>query len=178
MKRTISLLGLLLLGTAILFGQTSAAKEWTAYGKKMTANKFVSVAEALKEVPAEGKAVAVEGVISDVCTNKGCWLIMTDSTKQMRMQFAGYSFFVPWDAKGKKIRAQGVVKMKTIDEKAAKHWAEEQSNPEVKPEAIKGSQELFIMTATGVIIEKGGPVGKEQQDVIDGKKKKEGHDEH
>lgn len=178
MKQLMSLFGLLFLGTAILFGQTAGSKDWTAYGKKMKAAKFVSVAEALKDVPAEGKAIAVEGTITDVCTNKGCWLIMTDDAKQMRMQFEGYSFFVPWDAKGKKIKAEGMVKMKTIDEKAAKHWAEEQSNPEVKPEAIKGSQNLFIMTATGVMIEKGGPIGKEQQDVIDGKKKKEGHDEH
>ncbi|MDZ7362489.1 MAG: DUF4920 domain-containing protein [candidate division KSB1 bacterium] len=141
----------------------------------MTATKAVAVTEALKEIPKDGKTVTVEGVISDVCQNKGCWLIMTDGKQQLRVRFEGYSFFVPWDAKDKKIKAQGVVKMKTIDEKTAKHWAEEQSNPEVKPEDIKGEQRVYMMTASGVAIEKGGAISKEQQDVIDGKKKKDGH---
>ncbi len=141
----------------------------------MAATKTVAVNAALKEIPPDGKAVAVEGVISDVCQTKGCWLIMTDGKEQLRVQCEGYSFFVPWDAKGKKIKAQGVVKTKTVDEKTAKHWAEEQSNPEVKLEDIKGEQKVYIMTASGVAIEKGGPLSKEQQDVIDDKKKKEGH---
>lgn len=178
MKRIISSLFTVLFGAAILFGQTPAAKEWTVYGKKLAEPKTVSVTEALKEVPQDGKTVAIAGTISDVCTNKGCWLIMTDGTKQLRVQFEGYSFFVPWDAKGKKIKAQGVVKMKAIDEKAAKHWAEEQSNPEVKPESIKGTQNMYILTATGVAIENGGPLSQEQQDIVSGKKKKAGHDEN
>jgi hypothetical protein len=99
----------------------------------------------------------------------------TYGKKQLRVQFEGYSFFVPWSASGKKIKAQGVVKMKTIDEELAKHWAEEQSNPARKPEEVKGAQEMYIMTASGVIIEKGGAISKEQQEIIDGKKKKEGH---
>ncbi|MCG3118820.1 MAG: hypothetical protein ALAOOOJD_01095 [bacterium] len=178
MKRISSSLIAVLLGATMLSGQTPATKEWTAYGKKLTESKMVSVTEALKEVPRDGKAVAIEGMISDVCTNKGCWLIMTDGAKQVRVQFEGYSFFVPWDAKGKKIKAQGVVKMKTIDEKAAKHWAEEQSNPEVKPESIKGDQNMYILTASGVVIENGGPLSQEQQDIVAGKKKKAGHDEN
>ncbi len=176
MKRIIFSAFALLL-TAPLLAQTPLSDEWTTYGKKMTATKTVAVNEALKEVPQDGKTVAVEGVISDVCQTKGCWLIMTDGKQQLRVQFEGYSFFVPWEAKGKKIKAQGVVKMKTIDEKTAKHWAEEQSNPEVKPEDIKGEQKIYMMTASGVAIAGGGTISQEQQDVIDGKKKKEGHDE-
>jgi len=178
MKRIIFSFSILVFGVNLSLAQAPSSNEWTTYGKKMTATKTVAVNEALKEVPKDGKTVAVEGVISEVCQTKGCWLIMTDGKQQLRVQFEGYSFFVPWNAKGKKIKAEGVVKMKTIDEKTAKHWAEEQSNPEVKPENIKGPQNMYIMTASGVTIEKGGAIGKEQQDVIDGKKKKEGHDEH
>ncbi|MDZ7291211.1 MAG: DUF4920 domain-containing protein [candidate division KSB1 bacterium] len=164
--------------SASLLAQTPSSAEWTTYGKKMTTTKTVPVTEALKDVPNDGKTVAVEGVISDVCTNKGCWLIMTDGKQQLRVQFEGYSFFVPWEAKGKKIKAQGVVKIKTVDEKTAKHWAEEQSNPEVKPEDVKGEQKVYIMTASGVAIAGGGAISKAQQDAIAGKKKMEGHDEH
>jgi hypothetical protein len=174
MIRIIFSLFAFLLSTSLL-AQTPSSAEWTTYGKKMTATKTVAVNEALQEIPPDGKTVAVEGVISDVCQTKGCWLIMTDGKEQLRVQFEGYSFFVPWEAKGKKIKAQGVVKMKTIGEELAKHWAEEQSNPAVKPEDIKGAQNMYIMTASGVSIEKGGAISKEQQGIIDGKKKKDGH---
>jgi hypothetical protein len=67
------------------------------------------------------------------------------------------------------------VKLKTIDEKTAKHWAEEQSNPEVKPEDIKGEQKVYMLTASGVAIAGGGAISKAQQHIIDGRKKKDGH---
>jgi hypothetical protein len=177
MKKVLFSLAVFLFGASMLYGQTTLSNEWTTYGKKLTATKMDSLAAALKEIPAEGKSVAVEGVISDVCTNKGCWLIMSAGGRQLRVQFEGYSFFVPWDAKGKKIKAQGVIKTKKVDEKTARHWAEEQSQPAVKPEDIHGEQTVFMMTAAGVAIERGGPIGKEQQDVIEGKKKKAEHDE-
>jgi hypothetical protein len=177
MKQIIFLISILCFSVNLLQAQTSPSNEWTTYGKKLTATKMDSLAAALKDIPVEGKSVAVEGVISDVCTNKGCWLIMSAGGRQLRVQFEGYSFFVPWDAKGKKIKAQGVVKSKKVDEKTARHWAEEQSQPAVKPEDIHGEQTVLMMTATGVAIEKGGPLSKDQQDVIDGKKKKAELDE-
>jgi hypothetical protein len=177
MKKILFSVTVFLFGSSMLYGQTTLSNEWTTYGKKLTATKMDSFAAALKDTPAEGKSVAVEGVINDVCTNKGCWLIMSGGKQQLRVQFEGYSFFVPWDANGKKIKAQGVVKSKKVDEKTARHWAEEQSQPAVKPEDIHGEQTVLVMTASGVAIEKGGPIGKEQQDVIEGKKKKAEHDE-
>ncbi|MCI0690902.1 DUF4920 domain-containing protein [candidate division KSB1 bacterium] len=173
MKRIIFSISILLFGVNLLLAQAPASNEWTNYGKEMTATKTVAVNEALKEIPKDGKTVAVEGVISDVCQSKGCWLMMTDGKQQLRVQFEGYSFFVPWEVKGKKIKAQGVVKLKTIDEKTAQHWAEEQSNPEVKPKDIKGEQSIYMMTASGVAVEGGDVISKEQQDAIDGKKKKD-----
>lgn len=178
MKRIIFSIAILFFGVNLALAQTPASAEWTTYGKKMTVTKTVAVHEALKEIPKDGKTVAVEGVIGDVCQTKGCWLVMTDGKQQLRVQFEGYSFFVPWEAKGKKIKAQGVVKLKMVDEKTAKHWAKEQSDPKVKPEDIKGEQSVYMMTASGVAIEGGGAISKEQQDAIDGKEKKEDHDEH
>ncbi len=112
MKRIIFSIFILFISVNLLQAQTASSNEWTTYGKKLTATKMDSLAAALKEIPAEGKSVAVEGVISDVCTNKSCWLIMSAGDRQLRVQFEGYSFFVPWDAKGKKIKAQGVIKSK------------------------------------------------------------------
>src|SRR5574341_938350 len=177
MKKNLSLIAVFLFAASQLSGQTTPSNEWTTYGKKLTAAKMDSVSAALKDIPAEGKSVAVEGVISEVCTNKGCWLMMTDGGGQLRVQFEGYSFFVPWDAKGKKIKAQGVIKSKKVDENTARHWAEEQSQPAVKPEDSHGEQTVLVMTASGVVIENGGPIGKAQQEVIEGRQKKAGHDE-
>src|SRR5688572_10832060 len=53
------------------------------------------------------KPVIVEGVISQACTNKGCWVELAPAAGKagMRITFKDYAFFVPLDAKGMLARA-------------------------------------------------------------------------
>jgi len=78
------------------------------FGKPLSIKKAVSLQEALQQ-PAkyQNQKVLLEGKISDVCQMKGCWLLLSDGERAIRIKFEGYSFFVPKDSRGKKVRAEG-----------------------------------------------------------------------
>lgn len=71
--------------------------------------------------------VVVEGVISQACSNKGCWIELASTAGKpgMRVTFKNYGFFVPLDSKGMLARAEGVTKVKTLSKKEADHLAGE-----------------------------------------------------
>lgn len=98
-----------------------------------------------------GKPVLVRGSIIDVCTNKGCWMVVTDGTTQMRVTFKDYGFFVPINSKGGTVFLQGVVSDQEVSEEDARHFASESTIGE-KPEEIHGPQKVVTMVATGVSI--------------------------
>lgn len=74
-----------------------------------------------------GKKVIIEGKINKVCSKKGCWMELTtpDSKAGIRVTFKDYSFFVPTDSQGMKVRAEGEVTIKTHSKADAEHLASE-----------------------------------------------------
>ena len=80
--------------------------------------KSITVAQILEKPEAYSKKpVVVEGTVSSVCTNMGCWMQLED----VRVTFKDYGFFVPTDSKGMQARAEGVVKVKTLSKEEADH---------------------------------------------------------
>jgi hypothetical protein len=80
--------------------------------------KSVAVEEVVAKPDAYAKKpVVVEGVVSSVCTNMGCWMELGD----MHITFKDYGFFVPTDSKGLSARAEGVAKVKTLSKEEADH---------------------------------------------------------
>ncbi|HWW60281.1 MAG TPA: DUF4920 domain-containing protein [Thermoanaerobaculia bacterium] len=81
--------------------------------------KVVTVAQVLETPEAFTKEpVIVEGVAKTVCQNKGCWMELDGG---VRMTFKDYAFFVPTKSKGRRIRAEGVVEVKTLSKDEADH---------------------------------------------------------
>ena len=129
-----------------------AAQKAGHFGAAFTDAESVSLKDVLADVGKfSGKTIKVEGQIADVCQAKGCWLVVTDGEREMRVKFKDYGFFVPKDASGQKVILEGVVEKKTISEDHAKHIAHE-SGGKQDPEKIKGPQEIIQMTANGVEI--------------------------
>src|SRR5262249_23077067 len=125
----------------------------SAYGKPITLKKATSVTEVVEQIDKyDNKEVLVEGSIRDVCQNKGCWLIVSDGKKSMRVTFENYGFFVPKDSQSKKVALQGVFKRATLSEAKARHYNSEEKTPTVTPEDIKGPQNVITMVASGVKI--------------------------
>ncbi len=122
------------------------------FGAAFTDAKKVKLAEALSDVDKyAGKPIKIEGEIRDVCQAKGCWLVVSDGEKHMRVTFKDYGFFVPKESAGKRVLLEGVIEKKTITEDHARHLAEE-SKDKIDPETIKGSQQVVTLVATGVSI--------------------------
>ena len=122
------------------------------FGKPLSIKKAVSLQEALQQ-PAkyQNQKVLLEGKISDVCQMKGCWLLLSDGERAIRIKFEGYSFFVPKDSRGKKVRAEGRLIEETLSEDTARHYAAEQSTKSDSSE-IKGPQRVVTFEATGIAI--------------------------
>ena len=122
------------------------------FGKPLSIKKALSLEEALQR-PAkyQNQKVLLEGKISDVCQMKGCWLMLSDGERTIRLKFEGYSFFVPKDSRGKKARAEGRLIQETLSEDMARHYAEEQS-VKSDPSKIKGPQRVVTFEAVGVAI--------------------------
>lgn len=137
------------LAAAPVFAYQSSNKH---FGAPFTDAKKVKLADALANVDKfDGKTVKIEGEVKDVCQTKGCWLVVTDGKREMRVSFKDYSFFVPKDSAGKKVTLEGVIQKKTISEDHAQHIAEE-SKTKVDPDTIKGPQQVVTLVATGVAI--------------------------
>lgn len=94
------------------------------------------------------KTILVEATIQDVCQKKGCWMVLVEGEANMRVKFKDYAFFVPRDAKGRRVLVQGTAKVEEISEEVARHYAEEGGNPD-KAKEIHGPQKGLSFLASG-----------------------------
>jgi len=147
--------------------QTEEQFTWYTYGGDITEQEILTVSDAVAKLDEIADVpVVVEGKITQVCQSRGCWMVIQDNESSVRVRFADYGFFVPWESAGKTVRAQGTLKIETVSEETARHWAEEANDPAVNPEDIHGDQEVVMMMATAVTIEGGLPLSDDQKAVI------------
>ncbi|MEO8042011.1 MAG: DUF4920 domain-containing protein [Acidobacteriota bacterium] len=74
-----------------------------------------------------GQTVAVEGVIVRSCKMEGCWMEMAskEGGKSVRVTFGDHAFFIPLNAAGMKVKAQGTFKTKTLSKEKVEHLINE-----------------------------------------------------
>lgn len=121
-----------------------------AFGAPVTLTEATPLERVLAEPRAfEGKQVRVDATIADVCRKKGCWMVLGEGERTVRVKFKDYAFFVPRDASGRRVIVQGEVKAEEISEEVARHYAEEGGEPERAAE-IHGPQQVVSLVATGV----------------------------
>jgi hypothetical protein len=97
----------------------------------------------------QNKNVVVEGILSEVCQEMGCWTVITDGTNNIRAMTL-HKYFLHKDIpKGSKVQVAGEFEIKEITEEQAKHFAEE-SGDKKKAEDIKGPQKMYRIKATGI----------------------------
>ncbi len=134
---------LLALSLAATFAtQVTAAPQ--TFGKPLKGLQPTTLAAVL-EKPENGKTVALEGAIKAVCANKGCWLTFEQAGKSVHVTFEGYSFFVPKDSAGQKVKLEGKVVVKQRSKDEVEH---------LESEGAKGAQAGVSIEATGVVIER------------------------
>ena len=123
------------------------------FGAPLGDSPTVALGDLVKDPAAwSGKTVKTEGIVSSVCQEKGCWMVLKSGEQSVRVTFKDYGFFVPKDAAGMAAVMEGVFNVKTVSEKAAKHYAKE--TPGGKPDAITGDQKELSLVASGVELSK------------------------
>ena len=95
-----------------------------------------------------GQPVLVQGRLTDVCTKKGCWTVLTDGDAFVRVRFHDYGFFLPQDVLGADALVEGRATLRTLSEREARHLASESRGGD--PDAIEGPQRELGFVATGV----------------------------
>ncbi len=128
-------------------------EEFRVFGSSFNTQMATVPFDSLLASPAKynQQTVTTEGEITQVCQKKGCFFMLQteDGDQQARISFKDYSFFVPTNTAGAKVKLNGTFNVKTISEEDAKHYAEDAGED---PSTIKGPQKEFSLVATSVMI--------------------------
>ena len=146
------------LATVLLFAVPALAAEGQTFGKVSDA-KVVKLSELFAK-PADyvGKTVKVEGLITDVCAKRGCWMTIAGDKEFQTLRFKVDDgvIVIPMEAKGKKAVAEGTfTKMELSKEQALeyqKHMAEEQKRP-FDPKSVTAGMTIYQIKGIGAVIE-------------------------
>lgn len=137
----------------LLFAATTVAAADQTLGKGVTVGEATSI-KALYDAPAMfvGKTIRVDGVVTAVCQEMGCWMALgaDDKAEQVvrfKVDHEGAIVF-PVSAKGKRASAEGVFGRIAEDDKDGQEAAKEQD--------AKGAAAAFGKTyqikVTGAVI--------------------------
>ena len=136
--------------------QSNTEKEYTIYGdSKMTTEGVISGKELISLLETQDSAmVKVEGVISEVCSKKGCWMdVNLDGEETLFVRFMDYGVFMPLDAAGSTAITEGMAKIEMQTVRWLKHKAEDAGETQEVIDAItKPIIAYSISEATGVIL--------------------------
>lgn len=131
-----------------------AAKPVMFYGKTIE-EKGAIEAPRLSDMLEENDSLQlkVEGIISEVCSKKGCWMNMElGNGEMMKVTFKDYGFFVPKDASGQTAVIEGVAKWETTSIETLRHYAEDAGKSQEEISAIVRPLKNIVFEAEGVIL--------------------------
>ena len=94
----------------------------------------------------------VQGTIKEVCSKKGCWMVLDmGDEKDLMVRFKDYGFFMPLDAKGDVI-INGFATISETSVEDLKHYAEDAGASELEIKAIVASNLTYSFEADGVLL--------------------------
>lgn len=136
--------------------ELKAGEKITRGDALVAGTRKVSVAKALKSPDKyAGKTVAVEGVIVRSCKKEGCWMEMADKAngKSVRVTFGDHKFFIPLNAAGMGVAANGVFKTKVLPKDHVDHLIND-DGAKFDNRNADGTVTEVSFDATGVVLTK------------------------
>ncbi len=125
------------------------------FGAPFAVTESIQAAALLDDPAAQvGKTIKVEGRVADVCQKAGCWMVISDENRTMRVLMKDHEFSVAKDGTGAWATIEGTVVEKANDKAEAEHYASEAAKPELGPEATAGEKK-FELVATAVELKRG-----------------------
>jgi hypothetical protein len=114
----------------------AAAVNGKSYGAGVKLAAATPMADILKDPSAfQGKTVRVEGMISDVCPQRGCWMELAgeNAGEKLRFKVEDGDMVFPLEAKGQYAVTEGVVAVNELNLEDSKKYAEYQAKEYGKP---------------------------------------------
>jgi hypothetical protein len=128
------------------------------YGKDLSAVQPVKLSELIASPDKYvGKVVKVEGLVTDVCAKRGCWMTLAGDKEfqTIRIKVDDGVIVFPMEAKGKKAVAEGTFTKIDLSKEQAleyqKHQAEEQKRP-FDPKSVTGGMTVYQVKGVGAVI--------------------------
>lgn len=128
-----------------------SADEWTHYGAPFALTEVRTANEVLGN-PAQfvDQTVLVEGKVTDVCQKAGCWMVITDDERTMRVLMQDHAFAVDKGGTGAHCRVEGQIIAKPVDPEEVAHFASESADAENLPEHEATDNIVYQLVASGV----------------------------
>ncbi len=127
---------------------------WESFGAEITPLKATPVSEVIDlfELDVESK-FKISGELKEVCASKGCWTIIeADDGRLVRVTFKDYGFFLPLDAAGRTVIAEGVGFKKVTSVDDLRHYALDAKKTEDEITAITEPKTEYLFEAAGVLL--------------------------
>ena len=130
---------------------TLDADGWSHYGRAFALTDVRPASEVLGD-PAQlvDQTVLLEGKVTDVCQRAGCWMVITDDERTMRVLMQDHSFAVDKGGTGARCRVEGQIVAKEIDPAEVAHFESESEDVENMPEKAADGDVTYQLVATGV----------------------------
>ena len=140
---------------ALVFSSCST-KEYQFFGMEIedkVTHSYTTVFELAQSGAVEN--VILEGVITQTCAKKGCWMnVKMAEGDTMMVRFKDYGFFVPKEgAEDLRTVMHGIAKMDTISVDLLRHYAEDAGETEDIIMEITEPRFILEFIADGVLIE-------------------------
>ena len=138
---------------------TKQALEFTVYaehfGADFTMEESIPAAVVLNS-PAEyvGKRVRITGTVSDVCQKMGCWMVISDEDKHMRIMTKDHKFFVAKDGAGSDCDIEGTIVQREVEPERVEHFKSEQTEGAPLPEEAATNNIVYEMIAETIAFAK------------------------
>ena len=155
MKKTL----LTTLAAALLAALVATPAAATKYGKGVSEAVPVKLSELMAKPDAYvGKVVKVEGLITEVCAKRGCWIDVAGDVEfqTIRIKVEDGVIVFPMTDKGKRVVAEGTFKKTELTKEQAtakaKHECEEKGT-KFDPASVTGPATVYQIQGIGAVVE-------------------------
>lgn len=113
--------------------------------------------EHVAEFVDSGKRIVLTGRVEQVCRTMGCWLDIQGPTgATVRVMNRDHAFFIPRNARGRKVHAIGYATVREQSVELLKHLALDAGRPQAEIDAIVAPERTVLFIADAVILPPGG----------------------
>lgn len=128
--------------------------DWESFGAQITADHAVPVSDVIDQFAMDTESpFKISGTLHEVCAEKGCWTkVQTEEGRIVRMTFKDYGFFLPTNAAGRQIVAEGVGFLKETSVEELRHYAKDAQKTDEEIAAITEPKVEYMFEASGVLL--------------------------